>query len=928
MRIGSAPDVPTSAPTALVGRRDEQRITSRFLARLRTRPTALLIEGAEGIGKSALLRAAVDRARTDGVTLLTARAAEDEMAGTLVGLDDLFGDVEGAAATVLAPVAEPLERGRAVLDQLRAMARSAPVLLAIDDVQWLDASSARPLRYALRRLETEPVGVVATWRGGPPEDDRVGLRGSLLRDRTDVLTVGPMGPDDLRHLVDPLAAPLSPVLFRRVYEVSGGNPLYAIELVRSLAADARTVDLDAGIRLPQSLRSAIDARLEAVDAGLLELLEIVAAAGAVDVAVLADLHPADDVTTVVTDGERRGFLLVEHGLTVRFRHPLLASGVYGRIPTLRRRALHASLVAALPDPDARARHLALSQRDADPRVAALLERAAARARERGASDRAAQFSDHAARLTPASDDEARYRRRLAQVGDLAAAGEVRRARVLVDRLVEALPPGPRRAEMLLHRFHVENDDLQVGDATLVRALLEAGDDAALRGRLFDTLGWFRGVFRGDLRAGIACGEEAVDIARGLADTSVWMVAQAHLAHMRCMVGDPDEAEMDRTVRTAELLGGPRLGGGPRAWLGKQRLWAGDLAGAREIVSELLDPDHAHSNELSRPYRCYDAGLVACASGDFADAHDWCRLGLTAARAAENVDAEGWMLYPTGLTLAWLGRTDEADELTGRLLAWPGRPGSQLGATRALSVAGLRWLSDGEHATAADHLTEACRLAGLVGIGHPGVVPVVSDAVIALASVGRLDEAAGQLTVLAPQAAAVGTARVTAMLEHARGVLALAQGDAVGAVGLLSTAATTFERLGFRPDAARVGLALGRAYIRSGKRVAASRSLSAARALFDAMGAVRWSAQVDTELERLGTADGALTATESQVAALVADGAKNREISASLFMSLTTVEAHLTRIYRKLEIRSRTDLTRLVHEGTLELASTPAVGPGG
>jgi hypothetical protein len=144
------------------------------------------------------------------------------------------------------------------------------------------------------------------------------------------------------------------------------------------------------------------------------------------------------------------------------------------------------------------------------------------------------------------------------------------------------------------------------------------------------------------------------------------------------------------------------------------------------------------------------------------------------------------------------------------------------------------LSDGDCAAAADHLVRGCRIAETIGIGHPGIIPLVSDGTIALACAGRIEEATQLLGLLAKQTAAADTARMSALLEHAAGVVALALGDTDRAALTLSSAVTCFEQLGLRPDAARANLALGRSLIRAGKRTAATRSLNSARDLFEAM----------------------------------------------------------------------------------------------
>jgi DNA-binding CsgD family transcriptional regulator len=204
-------------------------------------------------------------------------------------------------------------------------------------------------------------------------------------------------------------------------------------------------------------------------------------------------------------------------------------------------------------------------------------------------------------------------------------------------------------------------------------------------------------------------------------------------------------------------------------------------------------------------------------------------------------------------------------------------------------------------------------------------PELADAVEALAFAGQLDEAGDLLDRLRRQADAVGSPWPSAVAARARGALLLAQGDPAAAAILLHDAAVALERLGFRPDAARARLLEGRAILRDGRRSNAAEVLAAARDGFAAIGAPMWEARAVEELERVspGRASGDLTPTEGRIAALVAEGLKNREIAERLFLSVATVEAHPTRIYRKLGIRSRSDLTRLVVDDELSFPAEPS-----
>ena len=371
------------------------------------------------------------------------------------------------------------------------------MVVAIDDLQWLDHASGRALRYALRRLDAEPVGVLATLRDG---DDPLEVSATLPPGRTEVLAVGPLGSDALRRLLTPVVESISRPTLQRIHAVSGGNPLYALELARGLGAPAT-----AAPRRPAAAAVAAGGDRRAARRPCRPssptLLRPCPRSATRRCASCAPPCPAPTSRGCSTAAERCGLLVVEEDLRVRFAHPLVGSVVYGTMGPLVRRALHARLAAAAGDPDVRARHLALSTDEPDAAVAALLEDAADRARAREAFDLAADFAGHSAPADPARGRRRRAAARAcAEIDDRAVAGEASRALALADRLVATLPPGPARCEALLERAYLGRRRHR-GSAELLRprALDDAGDDERLRGRVLDLLGWLHGMFAGDIR---------------------------------------------------------------------------------------------------------------------------------------------------------------------------------------------------------------------------------------------------------------------------------------------------------------------------------------------------------------------------------------------------------------------------------------------
>jgi len=354
-----------------------------------------------------------------------------------------------------------------------------------------------------------------------------------------------------------------------------------------------------------------------------------------------------------------------------------------------------------------------------------------------------------------------------------------------------------------------------------------------------------------------------------------------------------------------------------------RLWAGDLPAARALLDAVQAEAARAGNEMKQPQHFYISALVENASGNLELAHTLAARGLEAALDAENTYAERELLYPLARAEAWLGREQEARATAQRLCEEASTHGVKPLLVRAASVLGLLALSLDDLESACDELARAADLLERMGFANPGAFRVLPDAIEALARSEELSAAEALHERLESEAAAAGPWSHAAV-ERARGALLLARGDAERAADVLDGAAACFQSLEHGPDTARALLLRAQALLRAGRRSLAAEVAAAAHARFSAMGATLWEARALELLERLqpGRAAGRLTAAETRVAALVAKGMKNREIGQALFMSVATVEAHLTRIYRKLDIRSRTELARLVADSALVLDEQP------
>lgn len=364
----------------------------------------MLIGGEAGIGKTVLWQAVAARARARGYCVLSCRCEQAEAQLSFVGLADLIG---GAAPRVLDALPE-LQRQALAAALLREapqgggdldprtvatgftaavanLAGVSPVVIAIDDVPWLDAPTARVLSFALRRLAGSHVGWLCTSRTPAAITDPLSLERSLDRHFTRV-ELGPLTAGDLRMLLDRRQPRThTRTVLARIIDASGGNPLFAQEIANALASKAENATR-VRAQIPESVRALVSERISRLRTGARAAL---LAASAMSHPTLAILERASS-PAAVAEAEETDLLEVD-GERVRFRHPLYASAVYERASTSRRRKLHRRLADLLEDEEERARHLAMTTQAPNEGVALALEGAAARARARGAWDAAADL---------------------------------------------------------------------------------------------------------------------------------------------------------------------------------------------------------------------------------------------------------------------------------------------------------------------------------------------------------------------------------------------------------------------------------------------------------------------------------------------------------------------------------------------------------
>jgi DNA-binding CsgD family transcriptional regulator len=917
----------------LVGREAELAQLSR-LADLTAGSRGVVIRGEAGIGKTALWRAALDAAERAAVRVLATRCAEAEMPIAFGGLADLleeaFDDVSqdlpapqrealGVAIGMVAPddhsygIALP----RALLAALRLLARRAPVLVAVDDVQWLDPPSRRVLAFAARRLGDEPIGLLATHRGDDP--DPLELARALEEPRFDEIRLGPLTIGALNLLVrSRLGVRIPRPVLARVHEASGGNPMFALEFARAFSGPGAVPP--GPLPIPTSLEELVHERVARHPPEIRHLLAVAAAMERPTLATLASTVGGTDALLEVAFAA--GALTMGDDGVVRFAHPLLAAASYTAVAPSERRALHAQIAAVAENAEERARHLALATVEPDADVAARLDVAAARASVRGAPEAAAELEREAIRLTPATDVSGREERALAAVGHLIAAGAVAEASTMLKRLLAGPVSGPRRTHALLAAYLIEPD--QERATTLVQdAMRHAGADPYARTLALLSVAsdaWHRG----DEVASEATARQALASAEACGDPQLRASAMAAVAARAASAGRPEPELMRESIRLADTHGSlPRMRS-PRFVLGKQLLWAGDLAGARELLESELDRLARRGDDYVR------AALLAgelfqlewrAGHWDIAEQHldDAWELSESADRYVQ-----AKLLLERGLLAASRGDVDVARSLMHGALAF----GQSLHLARVTETS--RWvlgflalsLRDyGEAAEALEQITERFSPEGAEGT--PEVWIALPDMVEALVGSGRLEDAEARSAHLATHAHALEHRWANPASLRCEALLRLARANAGMAVARADEAAAAFEIAGFPLDHGRALLVAGEALRRLGERRMAASRLEAAKGIFSKLGAGLWLERAEHELRRANPRprrDRGLTAAEHHVAVLVSEGRTNREVAAQQFTTVATVEAHLTRIYRKLGLRSRTELARRVADGTLDLGA--------
>jgi DNA-binding CsgD family transcriptional regulator len=916
----------------VLGRESELATLDRFLDSIPTGPGALLLFGDAGIGKTTVWQQGLASALQRGYRTLSCGPVEAETRLSYAALGDLLEPVlEEALPTLPEPQRRALEVALlrapssgaranqravslAVLGCLRSVASTTPVVAAIDDIQWMDVPSVRVLQFVVRRLKDDPVGLLFAARGTDPDDDPLGVARSFSGDRMHRVHVGPLSAEAIeRVLRDKVSDGFPRTTLLGLHDTSGGNPFFAQEIGRALLR--RGGEMVAGERppIPERLQELVEDRLEGLPAETLEALEVVSSLSTPTLDAIAAATDPLEVDRRLDPALENGVVEVV-GNRLRFTHPLLASAVYQQIPPARLRELHARLATIVRDPEERARHLALSVEGPDVAVAAALDEAALLASSRGAPQSAAELWEMARRATPPDRGEDLVRRTHQAGVAHYECGDTSLARSVLEHAVDLSAAGPARGRVLLELGMglAEIEGWREAWAVFEAARGEGGDDLALRASVEQNLGYVW-LFRGDLVASERHARAALQMAEELQEPRVMAEAFQGYPFVEFLLGrGVDQDLLDRGIALEGHMEGEFKSHVLRASfvVGQLLKFTDRLDEARRTLTELLGDAAAHGVETPIPQIRYHLAELECRAGNWDAAMEHARESRAAAQRSRIGPMASEGHFAVGLVEAHLGRADPA-----RLAALEGlRVAEEAGEIFLLipnlSVLGFLELSLDHPAEADAYLSRALELEQRMGVREPAYFRLVPDEVEALVALGRLDEAESLLVPFEEAGRNLDRAWAIATGARCRALVLAARGDLAGASVAADQAVREHDRLPLPFELGRTLMVRGAVERRAKKKKEARDTLTKAFEVFDWLGAALWADKTRAELARIGGRAPSsldLTPTEDKVAALVAAGNTNRETADALFVSIHTVEANLKRIYRKLGVRSRTEL---------------------
>jgi DNA-binding CsgD family transcriptional regulator/tetratricopeptide (TPR) repeat protein len=915
----------------VVGRGAELAMIVAFLDDVRDRPSALLISGEPGIGKSTLWEAGVAGGQEHGYRLLSTRPAEAECKLAYAGLADLLGDVLDEVRPALtdpqqraldvallregAPSAthEPRAVAAAVLASVTSLVDEGPVLFTIDDAQWLDHPTRSALTFALRRLN-KPVGVIATTRLGEGAADPLDLKGSFGSDNLERIRLRPLSMGALQGVLRLHLDRVPPrPLLAQIHRACRGNPFWGIEVGRAVVEGEIEVRPGEPLAIPDDLGAALRRRLAKLPQDARGVLLAAASLASPDVHTLEEAlgEASFEALEVLV---RLGIVQVD-GERVRFTHPLFASTAYWMSASSRRRQIHGALASVVRAPEERARHLALAAPGPDARTADALDIAAADARARGASETAAELAELACTATPSEAAELKERRRSDAAWYLADSGDLERAIPLAEEAAQLAPPGPTRAVALkrLGLLTFNGTAESVTRPIFERALEQTTGYPLLEADLRATLAAIYSDLPQEASRHAHTALELLE--REAAPPPVLLSwALTSVAVSDFMLGRGIQTDLERRAIELEqdqpgehlfMDAGLRLS---VVWLG-----SGALDRARTALERAIERTRAYRGEEGLPGAVVQLADLEIRAGNWARAETHASALREYSQHEPGSDSRALHAADaTALVASHIGRVNEARQMGQIALELSESFGDHLFLISASASLGRLDLALGDSGNALDHLGRADALVRRRGYGEPGLWTFHGDLIEALVLEGALDRAEAYVTELEERGRSLDRPFALALAARGWGILMAHRGNFMDGFPAFERAMREHDRVAMPYERARTLFFYGRALRRSRKWGEARRRLGEALAIFEQLGAQLQVDRTRDELRRIGgRAPGPqeLTHSERRVAETIAAGRTTREAAELLFVSPRTVEAVLSTIYGKLGIHSRAELGR-------------------
>jgi DNA-binding CsgD family transcriptional regulator len=905
---------------SVVGRETELAAVDEVLVAAREGLRMLVVEGEAGIGKTTIWREGIERARERGYRVLSCHAAQAETRLSFAGLGDLLASVEPSLFAALpdpqrrgldiallradadGAAPDPRTIGTGVVSLVAALAAQTPVLIAVDDAQWLDRPTARALEFALRRLETYPVVVLTTVRLGDASVEDA-LPAAVPADRLRRARLGPLSMGSLYEILkDRLGETLTRPLLGNIERVSRGNPFYAKELARALQADGLPSSGEA-LPIPDDTRQLVGRRIRRLPRRTRDELVKVSAMSRPTVGLVDPdlLGPAVEA----------GVLSVQSDGRVEFTHPLFAGAVYAGASRDHRRMVHLELSAEVTDPEEQARHRSLATDGPDERVADLLDEAALHAYARGACEAAAELEEQAAGRTPVAVADLAAERLFRAARHQLKAGNRARARVLSEAVIAAVPAPAVRAKalhLLAEITIVENAPASI--PLLVEALEYVGDDASLAANIELSLGFTYAATLADtasaephLVRAMALAENSGEGALLAEVTLFWIVSKFLSGH------GLDEADLERALALEDPDREVPFQLRPSLNVGMMYMYLGRLDVARRLLTKLRGRIVARGEDSDLPYVLSILAGAAWLAGELGTAEDESTEALRVATLTGQDVFRSFALFDRAMARAIGGNHAGSGVDAAEALAIAEGIGWYHGVAQARWTQAFVALSEGDPERALVILEPVVAAVEGMGVYEWPLAMSIPDTIEAMVATGRLDDAERPTDAMAAWGLRFDRPWALALSGRSRALLEAARGQLDAAALAAERAIVAHQRLPVPFELGRTLLVLGQIQRRQGKRRAARLSLEAALATFERVGATVWAERARTEARRMGVrrAPAGLTETEQSVAQLAATGLTNPQIASQLFVSRRTVEANLARAYSKLGIRSRAEL---------------------